>query len=132
MSGAGAALQVAASAAVAALEGLTGVYPGPALQAALPYAIVESGSESDWSHKSGRGREMRLIVTVRAGGERPMSALALADQVEAAIEGGVDPVGWTLASLRFLRRFSLSEGGRGERRWSVTIEWRARMLEAQA
>jgi hypothetical protein len=36
-----------------------------------PYAIVETGPEIDWSHKSGAGRELRLAVTLRDKGERP-------------------------------------------------------------
>jgi hypothetical protein len=131
MSGAASALQAAAMAALDGVEGLTGVYAGPPVQAALPYALVQCGIESDWSHKSGRGREMRLAITVKAGGERPGEAQRLAEAAEAAIEGGIEAQGWAVASLRFVRRICVSEGGSGERRWAVLVEFRARMLEAE-
>ncbi len=70
MKGAGTALQEAAVAALREVEGLNGIYDAPPLQAGAPFAIVEVGLESDWSHKSGAGREVRLAVTVRDKGER--------------------------------------------------------------
>ena len=45
---------------------LGAVYPGPPLQAAFPHAVVECGAETDWGHKSGRGRELRLAVQAHA------------------------------------------------------------------
>jgi uncharacterized protein DUF3168 len=127
MSGAAAALQAAAMAALEALEA-GGIYPGPPLQAAFPYAIVECGAEADWGHKSGAGRELRLAVTWRDAGERPERPEALADAAEAAIESGLAPEGWRLVSLAFLRRRAVAEGRGGEAGWAVAIDYRARML----
>ncbi|HYJ81868.1 MAG TPA: DUF3168 domain-containing protein [Allosphingosinicella sp.] len=125
MSGAGAALSAAAIEALAALE-LGGVYPGPPLQAAFPYAVVECGAETDWGHKSGAGRELRLAVTLRDSGERPDRAQAFADVAEAAIAAGLDVEGWRLVSLALARRRTVAEGrGAG---WAVAIDYRARML----
>lgn len=127
MSGAGAALKAAAIETLEALE-LGGVYPGPPLQAASPYAIVECGPEGDWGHKSGRGRELRLAVTLRDSGERPERAEAFADVAEAAVEAGLDVAGWRLVSLALVRRRTVAEGRRGGAGWAVAIDWRARML----
>jgi hypothetical protein len=54
MSGAGAALGSAAIAALEALE-LGAVYPGPPLQAAFPYAVVEAGPETIGATRAGAG-----------------------------------------------------------------------------
>lgn len=127
MSGAGARLQSAAIEALAALE-LGGIYPGPPLQAAFPYATVECGAESDWGHKSGRGRELRLAVILRDSGERPDRAQAFADVAEAAIEAGLEVDGWYLVTLALVRRRTVADGRGGKAGWAVTIDYRARML----
>jgi len=127
VSGAGARLQSAAIEALAALE-LGGIYPGPPLQAAFPYATVECGAESDWGHKSGRGRELRLAVILRDSGERPDRAQAFADVAEAAIEAGLEVDGWYLVTLALVRRRTVADGRGGKAGWAVTIDYRARML----
>lgn len=124
---AGTALRASAIEALAALE-LGGVYPGPPLQAAFPHAIVECGPESDWGHKSGRGRELRLAVTLRDSGERPDRAQAFADVVEAAVEAGLEVEGWRLVGLALVRRRTVAEGRGAGAGWAVAIDYRARML----
>ncbi|MET1113253.1 MAG: DUF3168 domain-containing protein [Allosphingosinicella sp.] len=127
MSGAGAALATAAIEALAALE-LGGVYPGPPLQAAYPHAVVECGPETDWGHKSGAGRELRLAVILRDSGERPERAQAFADVVESAIAAGLDVEGWRLVTLALVRRRTVAEGRGGRAGWAVAIDSRARLL----
>ena len=127
MSGAGAALQAAAIAALEALE-LGGVYPGPPLQSAFPHAIVECGPETDWGHKNGRGREVRLAVTLRDSAERPDRAQAFAQVAEATIEAGLEPEGWHLVTLALTRRRTVAERRGGEAGWAVAVDYRARML----
>jgi hypothetical protein len=127
MSGAGAKLQAAAIEALAALE-LGGVYPGPPLQAAFPHALVECGAEADWGHKSGRGRELRLAVTLRDSGERPERAQAFAEVAEATIEAGLAVEGWRLVTLALMRSRTVATGRGREAGWAVTLDWRARML----
>jgi hypothetical protein len=127
MSGACAALQSAAIEALAALD-LGAVYPGPPLQSAFPYAVVECGAETDWGHKSGRGRELRLAVILRDAGERPDRAQAFAEVAEAAIEAGLEPEGWYLVTLAMTRRRTVAEGRGGRAGWAVAIDYRARML----
>jgi hypothetical protein len=127
VSGAGAALKAAAIEALEAL-GLGGIYPGPPLQAACPYAVVECGPEADWGHKSGRGRELRLAVTLRDSGERPERAQAFGEVVEAAMEAGLDVEGWRLVTLALVRRRTVAEGRGGGAGWAVAIDYRARLL----
>lgn len=127
MSGAGARLQAAAIEALATLE-LGGVYPGAPLQAAYPYAVVECGTETDWGHKSGRGRELRLAVILRDAGERPDRAQAFAEVAEAAIEAGLEVEGWHLVTLVLVRRRTVAEGRGGKAGWAVAIDYRARMM----
>jgi hypothetical protein len=127
VSGAGAALQAAAIGTIEALD-LGGAYPGPPLQAAFPHALVECGVETDWGHKSGRGREVRLAVTLRDSGERPDRAQAFAEVAEAAIEAGLEVEGWQLVTLALLRRRTVAEGRGGRSGWAVAIDYRARML----
>ncbi|HEX8573355.1 MAG TPA: DUF3168 domain-containing protein [Allosphingosinicella sp.] len=127
MSGAGAALQSAAIEAIEALD-LGAAYPGPPLQAAFPHAVVECGAETDWGHKSGRGRELRLAVTLRDAGERPDRAQAFAQVAEAAIEAGLEVEGWHLVTLAMVRRRTLAEGRGGRSGWAVAIDYRARMM----
>ena len=127
MSGAGTKLQTAAIEALAALD-LGGVYPGPPLQAAFPHALVECGAESDWGHKSGPGREVRLAVTVRDSGERPDRALAFAEVAEVAMEAGLSVEGWRLVTLALLRLRTVATGRGREAGWAVTLDYWARLL----
>lgn len=127
MSDAGAKLQAEAIAALSAL-GLGGVYPGRPLQAVFPYAAVECGAEADWGHKSGRGRELRLAVTVADAGERPDRAQAFAAAAETALEAELEVEGWTLVTLVLLRCRTVATGRGGGAGWAVTLDYRARML----
>jgi hypothetical protein len=128
MSGAGQALAEATLAALRAVEGLNQVYDGPPLSAAFPHAVVETGPESDWSHKSGEGRELRLSILVHDKGERPARLRALAAAVEAeAAAIGPDLAGWRLVNLAFLRASMLHGAGAA---WTAAIEYRARLLKA--
>jgi hypothetical protein len=128
MSGAGQALAEAALAALRASEGLNAVTDGPPLTAAFPYAVVEAGPESDWSHKSGEGRELRLSILVRDKGERPARLRGLVAEIEGAAAAiGPDLDGWRLVNLVFLRGSILRSNAAA---WTAAIEYRARLLKA--
>jgi hypothetical protein len=127
MTGAGAALAEAAMVALKAVDGLNGVYDGPPLTGAFPYARIEAGPESDWSHKSGIGRELRLAILLHDQGERPArlrTLLGAAEAAAAAIPPDLD--GWRLVNLVFLRSTLLREKGAA---WAAAIEYRARLLK---
>jgi hypothetical protein len=67
------AMQKAIVAALADMTTLTGVYDGPLPDAAAPYAVIGPDLVLDWSHKSGIGHDVRLVVTIwddRPGGAR--------------------------------------------------------------
>ena len=59
---AGGALQTAIAGALNAIADLTGVFDGPPARAAYPYAAIDTTTESDWSHKSGAGREVMVGI----------------------------------------------------------------------
>lgn len=114
-------------AAVTALRGIgsLGVYELAPVQAAFPHALVETGPETDWGHKSGAGRELRLAVTLRDAGERPVRLRTLAGEAEAAVAAvGRDLPGWRVVTLHFLRTRMVREA----KGWAAVIEFRARML----
>ncbi len=127
MSGAGQSLTEAALAALRGIEGLNAVYDGSPLTAAVPYATVEAGPESDWSHKSGDGRELRLAIQVHDKGESPARLRAVVSRIEEAAAGiGPDLTGWRLVNLVFLRAAMLRSTGAA---WTAAIDYRARLLK---
>lgn len=131
MTGAGTTMQGAAAGALRSIEGL-GVYEGPPVQAAVPYAVVEVGPELDWSHKSGMGREVRLAVTVHERGEGGGSLRTLLDQAEEALSQVEDLTGtWKLVSFHFLRSRTLApKPGTPNGLWLGALEYRARLLRS--
>lgn len=130
---AGRALRNAAAAALEGVGGIGRVSDAGPVQAAFPYAVVEAGPESDWGHKTGAGREVRLAAAIRDGGESPMRVEALGDAAEAALAGLGGVVGaWRIVSLAPMRRRLVREArpqpaGSGPG-WALVIEFRVRLL----
>lgn len=106
------------------------IYDGPPVQAAFPYVVVETAAESDWGHKTGGGRELRLTATLRDAGESPQRVRALTAAVEAALADAPEVSGCQLVSLAWLRTRTV-RGGRAPApvEWTSTVEYRARLLE---
>lgn len=128
MSGAGTALAAAAAEALRAVDGLH-VFEAPPLQACVPYAVVQAGAETDWGHKSGAGREVRLALVLVDKGERAERLRGLMDAAEAAVAAVGAVAGWQLVSLRLLRsRIVPPKKGAPDASWTAAAEWRARML----
>ena len=127
MSGsASAALVAAAMAALREIPGLSGAHEEMPIQAAPPHAMVGAGLETDWSHKSGAGRELRLTIMLRDQSERPARLRALSVDVAAALEGMAAQLdGWRLVTLVFVRSMTVAET---TGRWALTLDYRARML----
>ena len=129
---AGGALQAALAAALAGEGRLTGIYDGPPARAGFPYAVIDAGSESDWSHKSGGGREVLVALTV--WDEETARLAELADAVEALVVGsggaaGVGGVaGWQLVSMRMIRRRTVRDVAGP---WAVAIDFRVRLLAVE-
>ena len=132
MTGAAEAVQTALvaalndSSAIATLA--SGVFDGPPARAAWPYLVIDDGATRDWSHKTARGREHRIGVTVWDDGSSPGRIKMLAGEVEAAIEAmPVDLDGHRLVSLVHVQtRMTRDPDGP----WAASVTYRARTLEA--
>jgi len=122
---AGAALQTAAVSALAGVSGLSGVFDGPPARAAYPYAAIDASVESDWSHKTGTGREVLLAVTL--WDDQPERLQDLADLVEAGVLAVAKTDAWQLVSLVLTRRKTLRDVAGP---WASALNFRARMLAA--
>jgi hypothetical protein len=120
---AGVALQAAVAAGVSALGLFDGVYDGPPARAAFPYVALDAGSESDWGHKSGAGREVGLAMTIWAAHGDGLQELA--DAVEGCVLGTGAVAGWQLVSVRLMRRRVVRDVAGP---WAVAIDCRARLL----
>ncbi|MFL6725349.1 MAG: DUF3168 domain-containing protein [Sphingomicrobium sp.] len=120
---AGGALQSAIAAALSNVEGLAGVFDGPPARAAYPYAAIDATTESDWSHKSGSGREVLVAITL--WDDQPVRLHSLADQVEALLLPLAAPDGWQLVTMQLMRRRVVRDVAGP---WAAAIDFRARML----
>lgn len=120
---AGGALQEAVASALVGEPQLTGVYDGPPARASFPYVVLDGGTETDWSHKSGRGREVLLAITL--WDEQPARLHQLADLVEASVSAVAAAEDWQLVNIIFLRR-RIHRDVAGP--WAAAIDFRARLL----
>jgi hypothetical protein len=120
---AGGALQSAVAAALNQLGALTGVFDGPPARAAYPYVALDATTETDWSHKSGGGREVMVAITI--WDDQPVRLHSLADLVEAAVEAPGPVAGWQLVTMRLLRRRIVRDVAGP---WAAAVDFRARML----
>jgi hypothetical protein len=122
---AGGSLQTAIAAALNAIPDLSGVFDGPPARAAFPYAAIDATTETDWSHKSGSGREVMVAITI--WDDQPVRLHDLADLVQATLEALPDVDGWQLVTMRLMRRRVLRDVAGP---WAAAVDYRARMLAA--
>jgi len=122
---AGGALQAAIASALTGVDGLTGVFDGPPARAAYPYVALDATTETDWSHKSGVGREVMVAITL--WDDQPVRLHALADGIEAAIEAVGPVAGWQLVTMQLVRRRVVRDVAGP---WAAAVDFRARMLAA--
>lgn len=121
---AGLRLQKALIGALRDQSELTGVFDGPPARAPFPYAVVDCCSESNWSVKDRRGREIAASVTV--WDEQPVRMHDLADRMEATLQEPLHVDQWDVAGWRFIgRRPNRDADGP----WSLKLEFRARLFE---
>lgn len=120
---AGGSLQIAIAAALNGVGELHGVFDGPPARATFPYATLDASTETDWSHKNGKGREVRVAITL--WDDQPVRLHAIADLIEAAMDGVEATDGWQLVSLRQLRRKTIRDVSGP---WAAAVDYRARML----
>lgn len=123
-------LQAAAVAALAAhpvlANELSGIYDGPPPRAAFPYVAINDGIISDWSTKTGAGREIRLALTVWDDGESAIRLSNLMSHVEDAVLAiPRDLPDWRIASLVFVRSMVVRDPAGP---WAGLVEHRVRLL----
>lgn len=122
---AGAVLQAAVAAALVQVSDLTGVFDGPPARATFPYAAIDAGTETDWSNKSGVGREVMLALTL--WDDQPARLQAIADLAEQAVAALSAVEVWQLVNIRLVRRRTLRDVAGP---WATAIDFRARLLAA--
>jgi hypothetical protein len=122
---AGAALQAALAGTLANIRDLTGVFDGPPARAAFPYAAIDASLESDWSHKTGGGREVMVAITV--WDDQPARLQDLADAAEAKALAVKVSGEWKLVTFRLIRRRTVRDVAGP---WATAIDFRARLLAA--
>lgn len=122
---AGAALQAALAQSLGSLGQLTGVFDGPPARASFPYAAIDASLESDWSHKTGQGREVLAAVTV--WDDQPARLQKLADLVEQKALAIALVGEWQLVTLTLVRRRTVRDVAGP---WATAIDFRARLLAA--
>jgi len=124
------ALQAAAVSALAAhpvlADALTGIYDGPPPRAVFPYVAINDGIVSDWSTKTGVGREIRFAITVWDDGESATRLSNLMSHVEDAVLAiPRDLPDWRIASLIFVRSMVVRDPAGP---WAGLLEHRVRLL----
>ena len=95
---------------------------------ALPWLALTASASIDWSHKTGKGREIRVALELNYRGDDPLSESALLGAVERRIESlpsDQTAAGFTIASLRFLKARAEQ---RGDARRALVLEYVARVL----
>jgi hypothetical protein len=122
---AGGALQTAIAAVLGDIDGLSGAFDGPPARAAFPYTVMDATTETDWSHKSGSGREVMVALTV--WDDQPARLQQLADAAEAKAIAVKVSGGWSLVTLRMIRRRTIRDVAGP---WATAIDFRARLLAA--
>jgi len=98
--------------ALAAVEGVTGVFDAPPVDAVAPYLTIGPDLVSDWSTKTETGHEHRVQVRVWDEGPGVARLKPIMAGVEAALaglEGARD--GHVLVSSRLVRALARAEAG---------------------
>jgi hypothetical protein len=106
------AMQRLMMAALAEVEGVTGVYDAPPVDAVAPYLTLGPDLMRDWSTKTEVGHEHLVQVRVwdeGAGVARLKPLMGAVEAVLAALEGARD--GHVLVSCRLVRALVRAEAG---------------------
>ena len=120
------------AAIIAALTGharladvVSGIFDGPPARAAFPYVGIGGGAAIDWSHKTGRGREHRIVLSVWDDGASAARVHTLMAEAETAIEAMPAEIdGGRIVSLAFVRSRVVRDG---DGPWAGIVEYRARV-----
>lgn len=95
---------------------------------ALPWLALAASASTDWSTKSGAGREVRVALELHCRGDTSDAAATLVSAIEARIDSlPRAQAGFAIASHRFLRARAEQ---RAESRRAVLLEYAFRLLSA--
>lgn len=97
-------MQRAVVAALADMPGLTGVYDGPPVDAAAPYAVIGPDLVTDGGTKTEVAHDHRVLVTIwddRPGGARLQALLGTAETMLRTLTGTWD--GHRIVNARLVR-----------------------------
>lgn len=94
--------------------------------ASPPHCAIAASASADWSHKTGRGREVRIALEIVDRGDDPANIRAIADRIEQRVATlAPQQDGFRVVVTQFLR-------SRAERRRStvraVLLEYRFLLL----
>jgi hypothetical protein len=112
------------------VDGLNAIVEEAPVKTALPWLALTASASTDWSNKSGRGREIRVALELNYRGYEQLAETDLIGAIEARIESlpaDQSASGFRIASLTFLKA---RVEQRGEALRSLVLEYRARVLAA--
>lgn len=109
-------------------DGLNAIVEEAPIKTALPWLALTASASTDWSNKSGRGREIRVALELNYRGYQQLAETDLIGAIEARMESlptDQSASGFQIASLTFLKARAEQ---RGEALRSLVLEYRARVL----
>lgn len=93
---------------------------------AAPWLAIAASASTDWSHKTGAGREVRIALELHCRGDDPTTAASLVGAIERCIESLPKAQnGFTIVSVQFLRARAER---RGDTARAILLEHRFRLL----
>ncbi len=110
--------------------GLNAIVEEAPLRTALPWLALTASASTDWSTKSGRGREIRVALELNYRGYEQLAEAGLISAIEARMESlpaDHSAAGFQIASLNFTKARAEQ---RGEALRVLVLEYRARVLAA--
>ena len=106
--------------------GLNTITEEAPLRASPPWLGIVASASTDFGHKTGAGREVRVALELQTLGDDACGTAALVGAIETRIAAmPADQPDFTIASLTFLRARAEQ---RGEARRAVLLEYRARLI----
>ena len=108
--------------------GLNTIAEEAPLRASPPWLGIVASASSDFGHKTGAGREVRVALELQTLGDDASGTGDLVAAIEARIATlPADQPDYRIASLTFLRARAEQ---RGEARRAMLLEYRARLIAA--
>jgi hypothetical protein len=108
--------------------GLNAIVEEAPLRTALPWLALTASASTDWSNKTGRGREVRVALELNYRGYEQLAEAGIIAALEARMEAlpaDQTAAGFRIASLIFVKARAEQ---RGEALRALVLEYRARVL----